>query len=60
MIKDIKRVEYPEDGKIKSRIDFIVLSEATPLQWAGRSAGEKGYKRRNIKEKLAQPEGEAP
>jgi hypothetical protein len=57
-ITELKRVEYPEDGKIKSRIDFKVSPDSSPLQWAGRSAGEKGYKRRKIVETSSLAEGE--
>jgi hypothetical protein len=45
LIKDYRRIGDFADGKVESRIDFLVLSESQPLEWAGSGSGEKGYKR---------------
>jgi hypothetical protein len=45
LIKDYRRIQDFADGKVESRVDFLVLSEPQPLEWAGSGAGEKGYKR---------------
>lgn len=44
-IRDYRRVDDFADGKVASRIDFLVASDSQPLEWAGRGAGERGYKR---------------
>ncbi|WP_315723166.1 MULTISPECIES: hypothetical protein [unclassified Bradyrhizobium] len=44
-ITDYRRVDDFADGKVESRIDFLVVPDNTPLDWAGAGTGEKGYKR---------------
>jgi hypothetical protein len=45
VIKEYRRVDDFAEGKVESRIDFLVLSEPQELKWAGTGTGEKGYKR---------------
>ena len=44
-IKDYQRIDDFTDGEVEARIDFLVVPDDTPLDWAGSGAGEKGYKR---------------
>ncbi|MGA8155231.1 MAG: hypothetical protein WB822_03260 [Rhodoplanes sp.] len=48
IIKDYRRIGGFEDGKIESRIDFLVSPDDKCLPWAGTGTGEKGYKRARI------------
>ena len=45
VVKAYRRVDDFADGEVESRIDFLVVPDDTPLNWAGSGAGEKGYKR---------------
>jgi hypothetical protein len=45
IIKGYRKVDDFADGKVESRIDFLVISESQTLEWAGLATGEKGYKR---------------
>jgi hypothetical protein len=45
LIKDYRRIDDFADGKVESRIDFLITSEPQSLEWAGSGTGEKGYKR---------------
>ncbi|WP_431016072.1 hypothetical protein [Bradyrhizobium pachyrhizi] len=44
-IKEYRRIGGFADGEVETRIDFLVASDDTPLDWAGSGTGEKGYKR---------------
>lgn len=44
-IKDYQRIDDFDEGQVEARIDFLVVPDDTPLDWAGAGAGEKGYKR---------------
>jgi hypothetical protein len=44
-IVEYTKVEAMKNNKPEARIDFLVESETTPLDWAGAGVGEKGYKR---------------
>jgi hypothetical protein len=59
LIKGYRRIDGFADGKVESRIDFLVLSESQPLEWVGSGAGEKGYKRAKSSGNEASPNVEA-
>jgi hypothetical protein len=43
-IRDYQRIDDFAEGDVKFRIDFLVVSDETPLAWAGSDAGEKRAK----------------
>lgn len=45
VIRDYQCIDDFADGEVESRIDFLVMPDDIPLDWAGSGAGEKGYKR---------------
>jgi hypothetical protein len=58
IIKEYRKIDDFADGKVGSRIDFLVASETQPLEWAGLATGEKGYKRANSSGNDVTPESE--
>jgi hypothetical protein len=44
-IREYRLVDDFAEGKVESRIDFLIEPDNQPLEWAGSGTGEKGYKR---------------